>query len=368
VRYLNLDIGDIGVAGSTCKKGNVYTLKGSGTDIGGNSDQFQFTYTWATISNYDLSARIVQQDQVNASDKLGIMVRDSLSNTSRFAYVASVNNGASIVFESRNTPGGAVVTTTVPGLTLPFYVKISEVATTYTAFRSQDGITWTQIGSPLNLNFGTDPTNSPHFGMAITSHDNTILSTGQIDNFTLLGSTPLPIRLLSFTAKDINHNHVLISWATSMEHLVDHFEVQKSAGNTGFQTIAKVNAVGESETPQYYTAEDDSPAPGYNYYRLKELDKDGKFYYTPVVSVNFDGAEGFEIFPNPADNYTTVQSPGDPIQEVNVFDVTGKLMQSIHTPSGLTTLKINTTDFPKAVYFIQVKTNSTVYRRKLFKQ
>jgi hypothetical protein len=369
VRYLSLDIGDIGVAGSTCKTGNLYVLKGSGNDIGGNSDQFQFAYTWANIADYDLFGRIVQQDQVNASDKLGVMVRDSLTNTSRFAYVASVNNGASIIFESRATPGGAVVSTTVPGpFQLPFYVKISQTSTTYTAFRSQDGITWNQIGSPLNLNFGTDPTNSPRFGMAITSHNNTLLSTGQIDNFTLLGSTPLPIKLLSFTAKDINHDHVLISWETSMEHLVDHFEVQKSAGSTGFQTIARVNAAGESETPQYYSADDNNPAAGYNYYRLKELDKDNKFYYTPTVSVNFDKADGFEIFPNPADNYTTINSPGDPVQEVNVYDITGKLMQSVHSPGGLNTVRINTADFPKAVYLIQVKTRTTVYRRKLFRQ
>ena len=79
VRYFSLDLGDIGVAGSTCKNGNVYTLKGSGTDIGGNSDQFQFTYTTGDISDYDVSGQITQQDQVNASDKLGIMVRDSIS-------------------------------------------------------------------------------------------------------------------------------------------------------------------------------------------------------------------------------------------------------------------------------------------------
>ena len=76
--------------------------------------------------------------------------------------------------------------------------------------------------------------------MAITSASNAALSTGSIDNFTLLGSTPLPIKLLSFTASDINHDHVLISWATSMEHLVDHFEIQKALTITDFETIDKV--------------------------------------------------------------------------------------------------------------------------------
>ena len=115
-------------------------MRGSGSDIGGNSDQFQYTYTSGDIADYDLSARITQQDQVTSSDKLGIMVRDSLSNTSRYAYMASVNNGANFIFEFGSAPSGGTTKVSFAGHPLPYWVKISKTGTTYSAFVSADNI------------------------------------------------------------------------------------------------------------------------------------------------------------------------------------------------------------------------------------
>src|SRR5450432_3106639 len=190
--YLNVDLGDIGVAGSTCRNGNVYTINGSGTDIGGNSDQFQFVYiTGNDTVSYDVTGRVTSQTAANASSKVGIMARDSMTNTSRFAYVAVMGN--KIIFEYRSQPSGPTTTIVATGtFTLPYYLKISKSGTTYSAFLSADGIGWTSIGSH-DLNFGSDVTNIPNYGMAVTSADNTKLSTGKIDNFTLViaGSAPI---------------------------------------------------------------------------------------------------------------------------------------------------------------------------------
>jgi hypothetical protein len=296
------------------------------------------------------------------------MVTDSLSNTSRYAYLASVNNGASFIFEYRNTPATGPTIVSFAGHPLPYWVKISKVGTTYAAFVSPDDVNWTQVGSTVDLSFGTNAGNAPRYGMAVTSANNSVLSTGKIDNFTLLGSTPLPVKLLSFTAKKVNNDHVLVSWATSMEHLVDHFEIERSADNNGFLKIASTIAVGESEIPHYYSIDDPTPLTGINYYRLKEIDKDGKFYYSPVASVNFDAGEGLEIYPNPADAYTTVTSSREPIFDVGLYDVNGRLLQHIHSETGLDAVRVNTTDLQKAVYFIRVKTTTRTYNQKLFKQ
>jgi hypothetical protein len=369
VRYFNLDLGDIGIAGSTCKLGpTLYQLTGSG-NISGNVDAFQYAFTSNDIADYDVSGQIIQQDQVSANNQIGIMVRDSLSNTSRFAFIASVNNGTSFVFEYRDVAGGSVTIVPLAGHALPYWVKISKSGTTYSAFISADDITWNQVGSTVDLHFGTDASNAPHYGMGITSSNNTVLSTGEINNFSVLGSSPLPITLLSFTAKDINHDHVLVSWATSMEHLVDHFEIQRSIDNSSFQAIAEVKAVGESEIPHYYSVNDNNPSVGVNYYRLKEFDKDGNFYFSPVVSVNFAGPEGVEIYPNPASDFTNINSLKYPILEVNLYDITGKLLKSIQPPSGgLTSVKLSTSDLSSGVYIVAVKTTLMIYRQKLSKQ
>jgi hypothetical protein len=189
--YFNVDLGDIGVAGSTCRNGNVYTINGSGTDIGGNADQFQFIYTTDDTGPYDVTGRVTSQTVANASSKVGIMARDSVTNTSRFAYVAVMGN--KIIFEYRSQPSGPTTTIVAPGtFTLPYYLKISKSGTTYSAFLSADGVGWTSIGSH-DLNFGTDMTNVPKYGMAVTSADNTKLSTGKIDNFVLADAVSSPV-------------------------------------------------------------------------------------------------------------------------------------------------------------------------------
>jgi len=368
VRYYNVDLGDIGLAGSTCKNGNVYTVTGSGTGIGGLSDQFQFAYTNNDNADYDVTGRLTQQDQSNPLNKSGIMVRDSLTNTSRFAYLYSMNNGDKIIFEYRNQPAGPTSIVTLPGhYTLPVWMKISKSGTKYSAFISSDNISWTQVGNQTDLNFGNDPANIPNYGMSVTSANNLSLAASRFDNFSLGVSNPLPIRLLNFSAKSVNHDHVLISWATSMEHLVDHFEIQKSLDKTGFETIATMKATGESETPRYYSVNDNNPATGNNYYRLKEMDRDNNVFYSPVVSAKFEELQGFDIYPNPAGNYTTISSARSPILTVDLYDATGKRIQSIQSDGSRHTLQLNTTELSNGVYIIRVKTAFGVYRQKLFK-
>ena len=257
-----------------------------------------------------------------------------------------------IIFSSQ--PGSRSGTTvTLPGSYPAILMKISKLGTKYTAYISPDNIIWTKVGTQTDLHFGNNPANIPNYGMAITSGNNAALSTGKIDNFALIISAPLPVRLMDFTAKSVNHDHVLVSWATSMEHLSDQFEIQRSDDNNNFRPIAKVKAAGESETPRYYSFNDNNPVAGINYYRLKEMDRDGKFYLSPVVSVNFNEGPGIEIYPNPAENYTTISSSKDQILDVNVYDVTGKLLQIIHANVGQNTVRLNTSELPKGVYVIR---------------
>ncbi len=370
VNYFNVDLGDIGLAGSTCKNGDIWTITGSGSDIGGVSDEFQFAFTNNDIADYDVTGRILTQDVTNASNKIGIMVRDSLTSSSRFAFLTSVGNGDNILFEYRDQPSGLVTTIPVPGhYALPYWMKLSKEGTQYLAFISADGIGWTNVGGPVELNFGTDASNPPHYGMAVTSRNNASLSSGTIDNFSVTGSTDLPIRLQSFTAKKINDTQVLVSWTTSMEHLVDHFEVEKKTDQTtSFGTLGIVKAVGESEVLQNYSLQDNHPAPGVNEYRLKEVDKNNNYYYSPVVQVIMDEPQGLEIYPNPAADFVNIISNAGAIQELSIFDVSGKLLKDIPTKTGLTTMQINIAPFAAGVYFITIKTASGMQREKLFKQ
>ena len=369
VRYYHVDLGDIGLAGTTCKIGNMYQLTGSGSDIGGNSDQFQYAYTNNDAGNYTAYGRVIQQDLSDPLNKFGVMVRDSLTNTSRFAFAASVNHGFNLIFEYRDVPAGPVTTIVLPGhYSIPYWVRIDKLVTKYTAYVSPDNIIWTKIAGPIDLHFGNDPANIPNYGMALTSANNAILTSGQIDNFTVVVSNPLPVTLKEFSAKKANDHQVLISWATAMEHLSDRFEIQRGSDQGGFETIKTVPAAGESETTTYYSAMDDQPWNGMNYYRLKEIDKDNKFYYSPVVSVKFDQPADIEIYPNPAEDFTNIRSGKEPIVEVNVYDAAGKLLQSLGSPEGQNSLHLNTESMARGMYIIRIKTTRMVYKQKLFKR
>ena len=187
VRYYSMDLGDIGMAGSTCKNGNIYTMSGSGTDIGGISDQFHFTFTNNDNADYETTGQLIQQDQVFPSNKLGIMVRDSLTSTSRFAFMASVNNGANFIFEYRDVAGGPVTTGTYPALYQNPWMKVVKTGTNYTGYISPDDVNWAQIGTSVDLHFGNDPANIPNYGMAVTSADNSGLSSGRNSSLSAFG-------------------------------------------------------------------------------------------------------------------------------------------------------------------------------------
>ena len=296
------------------------------------------------------------------------MVRDSLTNTSRFAFVASVNHGFNLLFAYRDVAAGPVTTMILPGhYSLPYWVRIDKVGTKYTAYVSPDNMNWIKIGGPVDLHFGSDPANIPNYGMAISSVNNAMLTSGQIDNFTVVVGNPLPVTLKEFTAKKINPNQVLVSWTTTMEHLSDRFEIQRSSDQTGFVTFKTVRAVGESETTSYYSVTDDQPENGMNYYRLKEIDKDNKFYYSPIASVKFEVPAGIEMYPNPAEDYTNITSR-EPIIEVNLFDAAGKLLQSLVSPGGKNSVHLKTESLVRGMYIVRIKTTKKVFEQKLFKR
>ena len=67
---------------------------------------------------------------------------------------------------------------------------------TYTGYMSPDGLTWTKVGNTVDTGFGNGL--PVYAGLAITSHDNAVLSTAHVDNYSL-GGMSLPLKLISFT-------------------------------------------------------------------------------------------------------------------------------------------------------------------------
>ncbi len=123
--------------------------------------------------------------------------------------------------------------------------------------------------------------------------------TSRIDNALLTGTLILPVELVDFRAK-IFPNRINLSWQTASEQENDHFELQRSADGLAFEEIAIVPGAGTSNEPHFYAFADDKPFPGKNYYRLKQVDFDGKYTHSKVVSVNFGSPGGITLSPTVA--------------------------------------------------------------------
>ena len=144
------------------------------------------------------------------------------------------------------------------------------------------------------------------------------------------GGNALPVQLLYFNAKADN-NKVDLGWATSSESNNSYFTVEKSmdAVNFGFlQNVPTEAPNGNSSITLDYTAYDQNPYTGINYYRLKQTDLDGNSKYSGIVSVNFYKDQAIAVYPNPTTG--TVYISGAGMSQGNMtfqwFDVSGRFL------------------------------------------
>lgn len=140
----------------------------------------------------------------------------------------------------------------------------------------------------------------------------------------------LPVELTDFTARAAGKDEVALQWLTRNEENNARFEVERSVDGSRFVQLGAVAGAGESQTEQAYSFRDRSPLPGENFYRLRQVDVDGRSSYSNVIVVSIAG--GLTVFPNPAQ--TELQLPGFAGGPVEVFDALGRLVLRRELPAG----------------------------------
>lgn len=144
------------------------------------------------------------------------------------------------------------------------------------------------------------------------------------------GINPLPVEFISFKGAAKETRSVL-NWSTATEVNSDYFEVQRSVNGIDFKSIGTVKSAGFSNSMLAYEFVDVQPAQGYNYYRLRQVDRDGKEEMTNVIAVYFT-KKSMAIYPNPViGSEISVQLPDEnmAVKEVSLMDLSGKMIQSI---------------------------------------
>lgn len=168
-------------------------------------------------------------------------------------------------------------------------------------------------------------------------------------------NSPLPIVLTSFTVSAEGE----LNWSTAKEENFSHFEIQRAVGDGSFEAIGTVNGNGDSKVDQYYSFMDYALPYGKLYYRLKSIDIDGVYEYSPVISLERSFNGQIAVFPNPTSQLSaiSIQLPVDFQQEISlisVYNLNGTLVKefrnvnpvkglgsNLHLESGVYVLKVS---------------------------
>lgn len=174
---------------------------------------------------------------------------------------------------------------------------------------------------------------------------------------------PLPIELLSFEAKPYN-NEVLTKWQTASEINNDHFDVERSLNAVLFEHIGTVKGSGTTYTKHEYNFIDPKPYSGVSYYRIKQVDADGKAAYSNMVAVDLSKTLDYVIYPNPNHGQFTLEgSLGN--AEVLLYNMLGQKVEHGIESRTPHTIKVNCSTLSSGVYFINVKTKTDTKTHKL---
>lgn len=179
---------------------------------------------------------------------------------------------------------------------------------------------------------------------------------------------PLPITLLSFEAAK-QGSKVSLQWEVSSAINFSHFDIERSSNALSFMKIGVVNGTAAST----YNSIDAFPTKGNNYYRLKLVDRDGKFTYTPVRVVNFGDAEDFiSIYPNPVVTQTRLVLSAAMMREPIVLNVINSLGQVvIHqkiVANSLSVVQLDCSRLPAGMYVVHLKGISINVSSRIIKQ
>ncbi len=186
---------------------------------------------------------------------------------------------------------------------------------------------------------------------------------------------PLDVKLSSFSAVKSNNNG-LLTWVSESEINSSHFEIERSDDAVKFEKRGSVNSNGNSTSKKTYNYTDPlNTSSKIVYYRLKMIDKDGKYNYSKIIAIKLNGSsntESFSVFPNPfvTDFKVRLSSVEDIIASFRIISFDGKevLNRKVSVQKGENIIVLK--DFGKLTvgsYILEVTTASDKFIHKIMK-
>jgi hypothetical protein len=209
------------------------------------------------------------------------------------------------------------------------------------------------------------PAVSGTYTITITNPD------GQTTTIPITIDSALPVELLSFDAKAANSNCIL-HWETASEINNDYFTIQRSVDGNTFEDVGKVKGAGNSTSIIDYTYIDKNPVCSTCYYRLNQVDYDGKSSLSKIIRVNFESSE-FALSATVVDYENNsikiyLNSSRDENVVYRICDLPGRIISSGSktTGKGTNTIEIDTKYFSHGIYFLSLNNEEKILSEKIF--
>lgn len=363
----SIEIGLLDVAGSFSSLRTITLDKNTPTTSISYSETFSLGYTGARKlvvklggTSGDGSSRLIFDDlSTNATAKYGtgtcnsapVAVDDARSGVNGSVVTGNVitndnepNSETMIASIVRTSNDGVVVLNTDGSFTFTPYAHFNGSTTTFTYSLSDNGY------SPLTSNVAT-----------VT--------------ITFFAQSPLPINLISFTAK-YSKPDVLLNWSTAQEKNFSHFIIEESTDGINYNQLAVVFGAGESDTRKDYSYTDKNLTgrKGLVYYRLKSVDNDSKYDYSSVRIIRLDEEKKgitLSTYPNPAVNELKVTIPAawqSKKATYEVVNINGQVAKRVTTANSSQTETINVNSLAPGFYIVKVICEGQIAQQKIVKQ
>ncbi len=245
----------------------------------------------------------------------------------------------------------------------------------------QSGVTqYSSPGAPTEENgslgddlSGTRTFHLPHQDVTVIPYDNGYYAEYNVSGFSefwinnggAAADQPLPVVLLSFTAVK-QGEQALLQWSVSTtgDSELNRFIIEKSLDGVQWNPLDSVTATTGSPNTASYQYTDPSLHPGTNYYRIRLIDIDGNYTWSPVRTVTGSGAAGISISPNPVVNGSFTVTSSVIFRSLRLMDASGKTVLRSNSPGYQQV--VSTASFARGIYVLMVDTDAGTVAQKVF--
>ena len=185
---------------------------------------------------------------------------------------------------------------------------------------------------------------------------------------------PVPLKLINFSGINNGNNSNILNWTTANEVNTKLFEVQRSINGVKFETVNSLPASVNSATIKNYTYNDIFSFLGGSvyYYRLKMIDQDRVYSYSPVVVLRKKSNESIHVSPNPFIDkiLLNIESVDEDNARISLTEINGRMIfqQKNNIRKGNNAIQLNLTEnAQKGTYLLKVSTSKKSETMKILK-